>query len=53
MGRKVVTAISQKGRKAKRNQQEPPLEPKSGLEFTEISYRQTEKRNRQPTLNSM
>ena len=51
--RKVAAAISQNCRRAKRNQQETPLEPKIGLGFTEISYRQTEKRNRLPALNSM
>jgi hypothetical protein len=39
MSRKVATDISQKSRKAKRNQQKPPPEPTIGLEFTEISFR--------------
>jgi hypothetical protein len=51
--RKVAACISQKCRKAKRNPQKPPLEPEIGLEFTEIAYRQTEKRNRQPASHSM
>jgi hypothetical protein len=51
--RNVAAPVSQKCRKAKRNQQKPPLEPEIGLEFTEIAYRQTEKRNRQPTSHSM
>ena len=51
--RKIAASISQKHRKAKRNQEKPPLEPEIGLEFTEISFRRTEKRNRQPTSHSM
>jgi hypothetical protein len=51
--RKVATGISQKRQKAKRNQQEPPLEPGIGLAFTEISYRRTEKRNRQPASQTI
>ena len=51
--RKVVTCISQKGRKAKRNQQKPPFEPRIGLGFTAISSRRTEERNRRSAAISM
>jgi integrase len=52
INRNVTVSFSQKGEKAKRSQQKPPLEPGIDFGFTEISYRRTEKRNSQQASHS-